>query len=196
MYQGTKVSRANYLCRCDLWPWPRDLNPKLQHNSLPLCISKTKWRFLVDIWWEDVSGDKGVSREWFVSMWPLDLDPVTFETEIPFRSVSPKRMKIFGWYLVGGCIRAQRCVARKICVDVTLDLDLVTLKPKLSSALLNEWRFLVDIWWEDVSGTKVCHTNDSCQCDLLTLKSKFPSGLYLYYKWERPNFCYLWSALC
>jgi hypothetical protein len=56
--------------------------------------------------------------------WLCDLD-----TEIPFCSVSPKRMKIFGWYLVWGCIRGQRCVRQKICVYVTFDLDPVTMTP-------------------------------------------------------------------
>jgi hypothetical protein len=165
-----------------------------------------EWRFLVDIWCEDVCirGQRCVVRKNHVDA------TFDFETEICFRSVSPKRMKIFGWYLVWGCIRGQRCVRQKICVDVTLDpvtmtsncivfpfrsiipkrlnifgwylvgggqrcvarknrvdvtfdldsvtfdLDSVTLKPKFPSTLylLNEWRFSVDIWCEDVSGDK------------------------------------------
>jgi hypothetical protein len=74
----------------------------------------------------------------------------------PFHSIIPEQLKIFGWYLVGGCIRGQRCVPRMICVDATFDLDPVTLKPKFPSALylLSEWLFLVDIWCEDVSGDR------------------------------------------
>jgi hypothetical protein len=65
-------------------------------------------------------------------------------------------MKIFGWYLVWGCIRGQRCVAQKNRVDATFGLDSVTLKPKFPSTLyiLNKWRFLVDIWCEDVWGQR------------------------------------------
>jgi hypothetical protein len=113
-----------------------------------------EWRFLVDIWYVDVSGQKGVSCERLVLMRPLTLTPncIIFL----FRSIIPKRLKIFGWYLVGGYIRGQRCVARKNCVDATFDIDPVTFKPNFPSALylLNEWRFLVVIWCEDVSGDK------------------------------------------
>jgi hypothetical protein len=63
----------------------------------------------------DVSGDKGVSRERIVSMWPVTL--------------KPKFPKIFSWYLVWGCIRGQRCVSQKICGDVIFDLDPVTMTP-------------------------------------------------------------------
>jgi hypothetical protein len=34
---------------------------------------------------------------------------VTFDPDIPFRSVSPERIKILDWYLQG-CISKQRCV--------------------------------------------------------------------------------------
>jgi hypothetical protein len=87
--------------------------------------------------------------------WPCDL-----EIKIPFRSVSPKRMKIFGWYLVWGCIRGQRCVRQKICVDVTFDLDqwpwpqIALYCPPVLWLLISDWRFLVDIWLGYVSGDK------------------------------------------
>jgi hypothetical protein len=70
VYQGTMVCRANVSCRCNLLTltlWP--LKPKFPSGLYLL----NEWRFLVDIWWEDVSGDKGVLRERFVSMWPLTL---------------------------------------------------------------------------------------------------------------------------
>jgi hypothetical protein len=101
---------------------------------------------------------KDLCKEWMQrDLCCFDLDPVTMTPNciiFPFRSIIPKRLNIFGWYLVGGCIRGQRCVVRKNCVEATFDLDSVTLKPNFPSALLNEWRFLVDIWCEDVSGDK------------------------------------------
>jgi hypothetical protein len=66
-------------------------------------------------------------------------------------------MKILGWYLVGGCIRGQRCCTKDLCrCDLWVDLDPVTFKPKFPSTLylLSKWRFWVDIWWEDISGDK------------------------------------------
>jgi hypothetical protein len=107
----------------------------------------------------------------------------------PFRS---KHLMNFSWYLVGGCIGGQRCVAPKNRVDATFDLYPVTLKPKFLSALylLNEWRFLVDIWWKDVSGDKgVSRERKNCvdaTFDLypVTLKPKFPSALYLLNEWR------------
>jgi hypothetical protein len=115
------------LCRCDLWPWPSDLDAKLHNNSLPLCIFETNEDFWLIFGGRMYRGDKGVSREKFVSMWPLTLKP-----KFP-SAFYPKRIKIFYWYLVGRCIRGQRCVAWKIRIDVTFDLDPVTLKPKLLS---------------------------------------------------------------
>jgi hypothetical protein len=48
-----------------------------------------------------------------------DLDPKLHN--ISFRSIIPRQLKIFGWYLVRGCVGGQRCVVQKICVDdVTL----------------------------------------------------------------------------
>jgi hypothetical protein len=104
---------------------PVTLKPKL-FSALYLL---NEWRFLIDISCEDVSGDKDVSCKRFVSMRPLTLTQNYII--ITFRSVSSKRMKIFGWYVVGGCIRGQRCVTQKICVDVTFDLD-----PKLHNISL------------------------------------------------------------
>jgi hypothetical protein len=99
-----------------------DLDPVTLKPKLPSAVYLLiEWRFFVDIWWEDVSGDKGVSLERFVSMRPLTLTQNCII--IPFRSVSPKRMKILGWYLVWDVSGGLRCVARKIRVDVTFDLE-------------------------------------------------------------------------
>jgi hypothetical protein len=109
-----------------------DLDPVILKLKFPSALYlQNEWRFLVDIWCEDVSGDKGVSRKRFMSMWSLTLTPncIIF----PFRSIFPKWLKIFGWYLVGGCIRGQRCVTWKNHVDATFDLDPVTLKLKFPS---------------------------------------------------------------
>jgi hypothetical protein len=120
-----------YYCKsCLVYPgvilWM--LCPKLRNNSLPLCIFETNedfWLISGGIMYQGtkVCRAKELCRcdHW---PWPCDL-----ETEIPFCSVSPKRMKIFGWYLVWGCISEQRYVARKNGVDATFDLDSVTLKP-------------------------------------------------------------------
>jgi hypothetical protein len=123
-----------------------DLDPVTLKPKFPSALYlPSESRFLVDIWCEDVSGDKGVSCKIFVSMWPLTLNPncILF----PFRSIIPKQLKIFGWYLVGGYIRGQRCVTRKNRVDATFRLYPVSFKLKFPSALnlLTEWKVLVDI---------------------------------------------------
>jgi hypothetical protein len=87
----------------------------------------------------------------------------------PFRSIIPKRLKIFGWYLVWGCIRRERCVAQKICVDAKFDLDPVTLKPKFPSALylLNEWKiFGCYLVGGCIRVYIMCQAKDLCRCDL------------------------------
>jgi hypothetical protein len=146
VYQVRKVCRAKDLWRCNLWPWPCDLETEIPFRSVsPKQMKIFSW-YLV----------RGCIRGQRCVAWKIRADVTQNCIIIPFRSVSPKRMKIFGWYLVGGCILGQRCVTRKIRVDVTFDLEPVTLKQKFPSALylLNKWRFSVDIWWEDVSGDK------------------------------------------
>jgi hypothetical protein len=112
MYPGTKVCRGERIM--SIWPWPCDLETSedfwlifggRMYRGTTVCRAKESCR--CDLW-----------------PWLCDL-----ETEIPFRSASPKRMKIFGWYMVWGCIRRRRCVRQKICVDVTFDLDPVTMTP-------------------------------------------------------------------
>jgi hypothetical protein len=116
-----------YLCRCDLWPWPCD-----------------------------------------------------FETEIPFRSVSPRRMKIFGWYLVGGCIGGQRCVPRNIRVDVTFDLE-----TKIAVASVSPKRIKICFYWYLVGGCirgcvawKIC-VDVTFDLDPVIFKLKLPSTPYI-----------------
>jgi hypothetical protein len=45
--------------------------PRQQIAQIPVVLSKEG--AVISIWWEDVSGDKGVSRERIVSMRPLTL---------------------------------------------------------------------------------------------------------------------------
>jgi hypothetical protein len=122
MYQGTKVCRAKELCRCDLWPWPCDLETKIPFRSVSPKRMKIFGWYLV---WGCIRIQRCVRQNICVDV-TFDLDPVTMTPNciiIHFRSIIPKRLKIFGWYLVGGCIRGQRFVARKNCVDATFDLD-------------------------------------------------------------------------
>jgi hypothetical protein len=155
IYQGTKVCRVKELCRYDLWPWPCDLQTEIPFRSVsPKRMTIFGW-YLV---WGCIRRQRCVTQK--ISVYAtFDLDPVTLTPNciiFPFRSIIPKRLTIFGWYLVWGYIRGQRCVVQKNCVDAIFDLDPVTFKLKFPSALylLNEWRFLVDIWCEDVSGDK------------------------------------------
>jgi hypothetical protein len=95
-----------------------------------------EWRFLVDIWCEDVLGDKGVSRKICADA-TFDLDPVTLMQNcmiIPFHYGILERMTIFGWYLVGG-----------VSLKTFLSMWPLTFKPKFHSTL-----YLLS----DVSGDK------------------------------------------
>jgi hypothetical protein len=152
MYQGTTVCRVKESCWCELWPWLCDLETEIPFRS----VSPKRMRIFIFDWymvWGCIGGQRCVGQKICVDV-TFDHDPncIIF----PFRSIITKRLKMFGWYLVGGCIRGQRCVARKNRVDASFDLDSVTLKPKFPSVLylLNEWRFSVDIWCEDVSEDK------------------------------------------
>jgi hypothetical protein len=109
MYQGRKVCHVKDSCRCDLWPRPSDLDPKLHNNSLPLCIFETNEDFWLIFSGRMYQGIKvcHMKESCQCDLWPWLCD---LETEIPFRSGSPKRMKIFGWYLVGGCIGCANSV--------------------------------------------------------------------------------------
>jgi hypothetical protein len=170
MYQGTKVCLVKELCRCDLWPWPCDLQTEIIFCSVsPKRMKILGWYFV----WRCIRRQRCVTQKISIDA-TVDLNPVTLTPNciiFPFRSIIPKRLMIFGWYLVWGCIGGQRCVVWKNCVDATFDLDPVTFKPKLPSALylLNKWRFLVDIWCEDVSGDKGVSGERLVLMQLLTL---------------------------
>jgi hypothetical protein len=188
MYQGTKVCNVKDSHRCDLWPRPCDLE-----TEIPIRPVSPKWDEIFGLIFGGrmYQGTKVCRmKNWYrCDLWPWPCDR---ETEIPFRSVFPKQMNILGWYLVGGCIGGQRCVPRKICIDVIFDLDPVTVKPKFPSALylLNVYRFLVDIWWEDVSGYKgVLHKRLGCMRPLtLILRSLKPKSLPLHISYMNEDF--------
>jgi hypothetical protein len=113
IYQVTKVCRVKESCRCDLWPWPCDLETEIPLRSVsPKRMKIFDW-YLV---WGCIRAQRCVTRKICVDA-AFGLDPVILTQNciiIPFRSASSKRMKIFGWYLVGGCIRGQRCVTQKM----------------------------------------------------------------------------------
>jgi hypothetical protein len=170
MYQGTKVCRAKDSCRCNLWPWQTNEDFSLifggkMYRGIKVCHVEESCR--CDIW-----------------PWPCDL-----ETGIPFRSVSPNRMKIFGWYLVWGCITGQWFVTRKISVDATFDVD-----PKLHNNSLPLCIFETneDFWlifggrmyqWTKMCVTRKNRVDATFDLDPVTLKPKFPSALYFLKEW-------------
>jgi hypothetical protein len=85
----------------------------------------------------------------------------------PFRSIIPKRLMIFSWYLVWGCIGGTKvCRAKEAFL---FDLDPVTLKPKFPSALCPR-RKKIFYWylvWGCIRGQRCdCHAKDLCPCDL------------------------------
>jgi hypothetical protein len=98
-------------------------------------------------------------------------------------------MKIFGWDLVWGCIRKQRCVMRKISVDATFDLD-----PKLHNNSLPLCIFETneDFWLifggRMYPGTKVCRAKEYCRCDLwpwpCDLETEIPFCSVVVYEWR------------
>jgi hypothetical protein len=75
---------------------PVTLKPKF--HSTPYYLLN-EWRFLVDIGGRLYQGTKvcRAKDSCRCDLWPWSWD---LETEITFCSISPKRMKIFGWYLV------------------------------------------------------------------------------------------------
>jgi hypothetical protein len=78
---------------------------------------------LVDIWYEDVSGDKGVSGKRFLT---FDLDPVTMTPNciiFPFRSIIPKRLKSFGVLFGGRMYQGIKVCRAKNSCRATFELE-------------------------------------------------------------------------
>jgi hypothetical protein len=115
----------------------------------------------------------------------FDLDPVTMSPNciiFPFRSIIPKWLKIFGWYLVGGCIRGQRCVARKINVDATLTQNCIIIPFRSVSS--KRMKIFGWYWVGGCIGGQRCvirkkRVDATFDLDPVTLKPKFPSAIYL-----------------
>jgi hypothetical protein len=136
----------------------------------PINYRENRWGYFTEIWCEDAYGqyDFHFCNSIF---WP----PGDHHENQAGRRLSTISCPLcnsltlhgFSWNLHGWCIRGQWCVAEKNRVAVTIDLEPVTLKPKFPSALylLNECKFLVDIWCEDVSGYKAV-SGKRCRCDL------------------------------
>jgi hypothetical protein len=176
----------NFAIRPIFWPLGGHLENqagrRLSTISCPFCNSA---RFFREICMGDVPGDKGVSRERIVLMWSLTLTLWPWNQD-SFRSASPKRMKIYGWYLVWRCVWGQRCVWQKNCVDVTFNLDSVTMTP---NCIIFPFRSIITkrlkiFGWYLVGG---CIRGQRCvtwknrvdatfDLDSVTLKPKFPSA--------------------
>jgi hypothetical protein len=72
-----------------------DLDPKLHNSSLPLCIFETNEDFWLIFIGRMYQGTKLCHAKVSGDLWPW---PCELETEIPFRSVSPKRMSYITYY--------------------------------------------------------------------------------------------------
>jgi hypothetical protein len=69
----------------------------------------------------------------------FNLTPPSAVRIFPFRYITPKRLKIFSLYLVGGCIRWQRCVAWKNWPDSILHFATREPKPETQKLWLRLW---------------------------------------------------------